>query len=73
MQVYWDEEQKRLLSPKPQDWTYVDWFNQIIRAAADECGTWLRLTPDTVWSDVPEELRAEMESAPPPPSASGHS
>ena len=73
MQVYWDEEQWRLFSPKPKDWTYVDWFSQIIWAAADEYGTWLRLSPDTVWSDVSDELRAGIQSAPLPPIASGHS
>ena len=73
MEVYWDEEQKRLFSPKPKDWTYVDWFNQIIWAAADEYGTWLRLSPGTVWSGVSDELRAGMQSAPLPPIASGHS
>jgi hypothetical protein len=72
MEVYWDEEQKRLFSPKPREWTYEKWFNQIIWAAANEYGAWLRLTPETAWSGISDELRAQLQSAPLPPMASGH-
>jgi hypothetical protein len=70
MEVHWDDEQKRLHSPVPREWTYVDWFNQIIWAAADEYGVWLRLTPETVWSGISDDLRAGMIAGPLPPIAS---
>ena len=73
MGVGWDEKEKRLFSPKPKEWTYVDWFTQIIWAAADEYGIWLRLTPDTVWLGVSDELRSGMQSAPIPPLANKQS
>jgi hypothetical protein len=69
MQVYWDEPRKRLFSPKPREWSYVDWFNQVVWAAADEYGTWLRLTPKTAWTNVPDSVRAAIISAPLPPIA----
>ena len=62
MEVGWDMSKRRLFSPKPREWTYLDWFKQIVAAATDEYGTRLRLTPDTVWSDVPPALRAEIAS-----------
>ena len=69
MEVYWDEKRNRLFSPKPKEWSYVDWFNQIIWAAADEYETWLRLTPETAWTGLSDELRTQMQSAPLPPIA----
>ena len=33
MEVHWDADTRRLISPKPRQWTYVDWFRQIISAA----------------------------------------
>lgn len=61
MDVNWDAATCRLLSPKPRQWTYLDWFKQIIAAAAGEYRTALRLTPDTRWTDVPADLRTEIE------------
>lgn len=72
-QVHWDAAQGRLFSPKPRQWTYVDWFSQIIWVAADEYRIWLRLTPETAWSNVSDELRARMIAAPLPPIACGDS
>jgi len=69
MGIDWDQEEEYLFAPAPKDWTYVNWFNQIIWAAADEYGVWLRLTPDTVWSGVSDELCAEIQSGPIPPIA----
>lgn len=61
MEVKWDAANRRLSSPKPREWTYLDWFKQIVAAAADEYGTALRVTPDTGWTDVPAELQDEIE------------
>lgn len=64
MEVNWDAATRRLFSPKPREWTYLDWFKQIIAAAADEYGTALRVTPDTAWTNIPAGLRAEIEGLP---------
>jgi hypothetical protein len=65
MEVNWDAEQKRLFSPKPREWTYLQWFNQITAAAAGEHGVRLRLTPATVWSNVPDQLKAMIATSAP--------
>ncbi len=36
-QVHWDPQNQTLYSPKPTDWTYVDWYNHIIKVAHEEC------------------------------------
>lgn len=65
MEVHWDAVERRLFSPKPREWTYTQWFAQIVAAAADEYGVCLKVTPTTVWSNVPDQLRSAIaESAP---------
>jgi len=64
MQVNWDESEHRLFGPKPGEWSYADWFRQIVAAPADEYGTRLSLTSETVWSNVPAFVRAEIEALP---------
>ena len=62
MEVGWDAENQRLFSPMPREWTYLDWFRQLLAAAADEYGVRLKVSSATVWSDVPEALRAQIEA-----------
>lgn len=65
MEVSWEGAKRWLLSPKPREWSYLDWFKQITEAAADEYGIRLRLTPATVWTNVPLPLRSEIEDSQP--------
>ena len=62
MEVNWDSPKRRLFGPKPREWSYVDWFKQIVAAPADEYGTTLSLTGDTIWSNVPFALQIEIEA-----------
>lgn len=62
-EVQWDAERKLLLTPKPREWSYARWFEQIISAAAKEYGVRLRLTPSTIWSNVPPDLKAAISEA----------
>ncbi len=61
MEVGWDVSARRLTTPKPREWSYVDWFRQIIRAARAQ-GVDLQLTRATKWTNVPCVLRREMEA-----------
>lgn len=63
MEVNWDASTRRLFGPQPREWSYLNWFKQIISAAADEYGVALRLSPDTGWTAVPPTLRAEIEDS----------
>jgi hypothetical protein len=62
MEVGWDVESRRLFGPKPREWSYFDWFRQIVAAAADEYGVSLKISPSTMWVNIPTELRSEIEA-----------
>lgn len=60
MEVHWNDDGRFLYSPKPREWSYARWFQQIL-AAAREQDSALRLTSTTKWSRVPESVRVEIE------------
>lgn len=62
MQVGWDAAHERLFSPKPVEWTYRQWFKQIVGAVFEEYGVKLCLAADTVWTNVPDAVRDEIRS-----------
>ena len=62
MEVGWDAERGRLFSPKPREWSYLDWYRQILAAVAGEYGDHLMLSASTIWAGVPDALRAEIEA-----------
>ena len=65
MEVCWNRDTGRLSHPHPpRDWTPTRWFQQIVAAVAGEYGVRLRLTDETVWTKVPDEMRAEIEANP---------
>ncbi len=64
MEVNWDPSERRLFGSKPREWSYADWFGQMLAAAADEYGARLRLTSKTVWSNVPDPIRLEITASP---------
>jgi DNA-binding transcriptional regulator/RsmH inhibitor MraZ len=54
-EVNWDNEGRYLYSPPPREWSYLDWYNHIVKVAGD-----LVLTPDTEWVIISEELREQL-------------
>jgi len=58
-EIRWDAQRLRLYSPKPWDWSYVAWFNQI-RDAAREQGVELEIGAATSWSGLESELRKAL-------------
>lgn len=62
MEVGWNPDNRTLFSPKPREWSYLRWFQQIVSAVAGEYDVRLVITPQTAWSDVPDALRAEIEA-----------
>jgi len=64
MDVQWDKVRKCLFSPIPREhshgeWTYIDWFKQIL-AAASEQSTELRITKNTHWENIDDNLKEEI-------------
>jgi hypothetical protein len=62
-EVGWNAEKQRLFSPKPREWSYVDWFQHIRAVVADEYRVQLNIDSETVWSGVAEALRVEIETS----------
>jgi hypothetical protein len=61
-EVGWDPARGVLFTPKPREWSYRDWFRQIVAAISDEYRVRLRVSPAAVWSNVPDELRKQIET-----------
>ena len=59
-EVHWDNNKRFLYSPKPREWTYLDWYKQIFSAILSEYGCELTTTTDTKWSKIPEELKRDI-------------
>ena len=59
-EVHWVNDKKTLFSPKPRDWSYLEWFSHIIGVVKDECLTELKLTENTEWVNIPTELKNEI-------------
>jgi DNA-binding transcriptional regulator/RsmH inhibitor MraZ len=57
VEVHWDAVGRFLYSPKPREWSYLDWFKHIIDTAGD-----LVLSADTRWKNIPADLRIEAEA-----------
>ena len=62
-EVHWDIEKRYLYSPKPREWSYYQWFCQIIMAVKDEYGSDLVVTSTTKWNRISEQLRSEIQLA----------
>jgi hypothetical protein len=59
LEVHWNASRRSLHSPRPRQWSYPRWFQQI-RLAAREQGCDLRLGADTRWVNVAPSLQAEI-------------
>ncbi|WP_157781168.1 hypothetical protein [Hymenobacter sedentarius] len=61
-EVQWDDKQQALFSPKPREWSYLDWYRHIIEVAkdGDGGGVVLQITPSTEWNNVSDELKQQI-------------
>ena len=62
-EVHWDDKSMTLYSPKPRDWSYLDWFLHIVGVAKNECSVTLKLTDKTEWINITDELKVEITKA----------
>ena len=63
MEVQWSDEGGFLYSPRPREWSYQQWFQQILSAVKDEYGYNLLPTSLTRWSDIAPHLKDAMIKA----------
>ena len=59
-EVHWDDKHKFLYSPKPNEWTYLDWYKQIIGVVETECSYKLILTDSTQWKNISDDLKKQI-------------
>jgi hypothetical protein len=64
MEVQWDDKARHLYSPKPREWSYAQWFRQIIAAVKQEYGCTLVITASTRWQNIDDSLKTMITSAP---------
>ena len=62
MEVNWDAERRSLHSPRPREWSYSRWFQQIL-ASAREQGVSLYLSADTKWLNIEPSVKTELLQA----------
>jgi hypothetical protein len=62
-QVHWSERWNYLYSPKPREWSYLDWYKQILTVIANEYNYKLILTDTTLWQSISTTLRCESRNS----------
>ena len=67
MGLHWDPRNRRLHTTSPGDWTYRQWFEQILTAVSGEYGIRLTLSPKVKWTNVPDSIQADIMMASPRP------
>ena len=59
-EVHWDDNGNFLYSPKPREWSYLDWYKHIVSLIASEYLCQLQITRETNWIAIPIELKREI-------------
>ena len=59
-EVHWDNNEYFLYSPKPREWTYLDWYKHIISTILTEFNCKLTITTNTKWTSIPEDLQENI-------------
>ncbi|RZK54942.1 MAG: hypothetical protein EOO87_09085 [Pedobacter sp.] len=59
-EVHWDDKGLFLYSPKPREWTYLDWYKHIVSTIWTEYRCKLNLTNKTCWGLIPEDLKESI-------------
>ena len=60
--VRWNPERRAFVVFEPKEMSAAWWFRQIVTAVQSEYGHRLELRQETRWTDIPQEVRLEMES-----------
>jgi len=56
-EVNWDAKDLFLYSPKPREWSYFNWYLQIIAAVRNEYGYILMVTENTKWTNIADDSK----------------
>jgi len=58
-EVNWNPAGKFLYSPKPREWSYLDWYKHIVDVTASQACR-LFITDNTNWINIPDNLKANI-------------
>ncbi|MES2427854.1 MAG: hypothetical protein V4560_12825 [Bacteroidota bacterium] len=61
-EVHWDIKGHFLYSPKPREWSYFDWYERIITVIKKDGFCDLKLSKQTIWTDIPEIIKEQIIS-----------
>jgi hypothetical protein len=59
-EVHWDDKGLFLYSPKPREWSYLDWYRQITSVISTEYNCQLLITGDTIWINISNNLQKQI-------------
>lgn len=59
-EVHWDDNIGVLYSPKPREWSYLDWYKHMINVVQTEYEIDLKLTKNTRWVNIAPNLQDQI-------------
>jgi len=59
-QVHWNDKERYIYSPKPTEWSYMDWYKHLVMVIANEYNCKLIVVDDTLWHNVNDELKEQI-------------
>jgi hypothetical protein len=59
-EVHWHDKENFLYSPKPREWSYLDWYKHIVSVIQDEYKCLLKANTNTVWTHIPDDLKERI-------------
>lgn len=62
-EVHWDTTGLFLYSPKPREWSYLDWYKHIVSLIQTDCDCQLVLAEETKWINIDENLKEQIINA----------
>jgi hypothetical protein len=58
--VHWNDKERYLYSPKPIEWSCLDWYKHIVSVIVDEYNYKLIVVEDTMWHNVYDALKSQI-------------
>ena len=59
-EIHWDTTGLFLYSPKPREWSYLDWYKHIVSLIQTDCDCQLVLVEETKWINIDKNLKEQI-------------
>lgn len=60
--VHWNEKTQSFFTPKPKQFSYSEWYENIISSVSSEIGVKLETTHRTTYKNIPKTLKEKLEN-----------